>query len=475
MSLRVPRGWWLVPGLLAACAPRAQGRYDRDQLAERLADAETPPGLVIGEFALASPAVIDGDTIKVVGIEGTLRLLAIDTEETFKSDADRRAYDKGFEAYLADKQADHDRPIKAATPLGMDAKHWAEAFFEDVDRVKLERDHPKELRGRYGRLLAYVMVQKDGRWLNYNVECVRAGMSPYFSKYGYSRRFHEQFVQAQAEARAAGRGIWDPQLEHYRDYDLRLRWWNARAEVIADFESQAEGQDHFIALTNWDSMQRLEALEGEPVVLLATIGEIHPRQGKRPARVMLSRRMFDDLPLVFFDDQVLASSDAEEARGEFVRVQGTVSRYVFRERRPRRRSDEPPPSQLQVRIDEPEQISFIDTRPAHLAPDPSPTEPAAARPAARPDGDEPSSSDGTEAKAPAPAEASVPAEASAPAESAPDAPSSPAAPAHDDDAPAEAPLPEPAPSPEPEPPEAIEPEAPAAPTSSPSLGSHPGS
>ncbi|MCB9717141.1 MAG: thermonuclease family protein [Myxococcales bacterium] len=377
-----------------ACAQPAPARYDRDLLAARLASAEIPPGLVIGEFRLASPAVVDGDTIKVVGIEGTLRLLGIDTEETFKSDKDRRAYDEGFEIYLAKKQEGHDRPIKAATPMGMEAKHWAEDFFEGVTTVRLERDHPKELRGRYGRLLAYVMVEKDGRWLNYNVEAVRAGMSPYFSKYGYSRRFHDEFVQAQAEAQANRRGIWDPKTEHYPDYDLRLRWWDSRAEVIARFEEQARGREDWLVLTNWDSMDRLAEHEGDEVVVLATVGDIRPREGKRPARVMLSRRMFSDLPLIFFDDEVLDACRIEEARGEFVQVRGTVSRYVFRSRKKRRNAEgDEAPSQLQIQIKRPEQVTFVDTRPVLIAaghepeipePQPQPIDPDAPPPAPEP-------------------------------------------------------------------------------------------
>ncbi len=363
-----------LPCLLLGCATEALGRYDRDQLATALA-APAPTataGLVVGEFLLQSPAVVDGDTIKVVGIDGTLRLLAIDTEETFKSEKDRRAYQEGFDVYMAKKQAGHSTPVKAATPLGTDAKHWAEDFFEGVRTVRIERDHPKELRGRYGRLLAYVMVEKQGKWLNYNVECVRAGMSPYFTKYGYSRRFHQEFVDAQLEARAAGRGIWDPALEHYRDYDERLRWWDARADAVAAFEEEAQGRDNWIALTNWDAMDRLAALEGEEVVVLATVGEVRPREGKRPARVMLSRRMFSDLPLIFFDDDVLEASHIEDARSEYVRVQGTVSRYVFRTKRSRVRKDEEPPSQLQIQVRRPEQIAFVDTRSALTRPAPRP-------------------------------------------------------------------------------------------------------
>ena len=353
--------------LAAACASEPPGRYDRDQLAATLADPKLEPGIFVGDFVLKSPGIVDGDTIKVEGIEGSLRLLGLDAEETFKSDADRRAYDEGFDEYYAKKREGHSGPVKVATPLGMDAKHFAEEFFEGVRTVRIERDHPKELRDRYDRLLTYVLVERDGRFVNYNVECVRAGMSPYFSKYGYSRRYHQDFVEAQAEAQRAQRGIWDPALEHYPDYAQRLRWWDARAEVVAAFEQEAAGRENWISLTHWDAMERLAELEGEEVVVLSTVGDVRPRQGKRPARVALSRRMFDDLPLIFFDDEVLARSHVEDAKGEFVRVQGTVSRYVFKGKRTRAGKHEEPRSQLQIQIRRPEQITFVDTRASRFA------------------------------------------------------------------------------------------------------------
>lgn len=356
--------------LAAACASEPQGRYDREQLAATLADPKTEPGIFVGNFVLKSPGIVDGDTIKVEGVEGSLRLLGLDAEETFKSDADRRAYDEGFATYYAKKREGHAGPVKVATPLGMDAKHFAEEFFEGVRSVRIERDHPKELRDRYDRMLVYVLVEKDGRWVNYNVECVRAGMSPYFTKYGYSRRYHQDFVEAQAEAQRDQRGIWDPKLEHYPDYAQRLRWWDARAEVVAAFEQEAAGRENWISLTHWDAMERLAELEGEEVVVLSTVGDVRPREGKRPARVALSRRMFDDLPLIFFDDEVLARSHVADAKGEYVRVQGTVSRYVFRSKRKRGREGqaaEEPRSQLQIQIRRPEQITFVDTRASRFA------------------------------------------------------------------------------------------------------------
>lgn len=384
-------------GLLAACASEPQGRYDRERLATTLSAPAATTGLVLGEFLLQSPGIVDGDTIKVVGIEGSLRLLGLDSEETFKSDAKRRAYEEGFAKYLAKEQEGRESPVKIPTPLGMDAKHWAEDFFEGVRTVRVERDHPKELRDRYDRLLAYVLVEKDGRWLNYNVEHVRAGMSPYFSKYGYSRRYHADFVEAQAEAQAAERGIWDPALEHYQDYDVRLRWWDARAEVVAAFEAEAEGREHWVNLTHWDALERLDALEGEEVVVLSTVGDVRPREGKRPARVMLSRRMFSDFPLIFFDDEVLARSGIAEASGEFVRVQGTVSRYEFSTRRSRAGKDEEPRSQLQIQVRRAEQITFVETRPwrtnGDAAEPPTPAEPVPAAPVVEPEPVEPATTE----------------------------------------------------------------------------------
>ena len=41
-----------------------------------------------------------------------------------------------------------------------------------------------------------------GEWVNYNLECVKAGYTPYFVKYGRARRFHKEFVEAQDQARA---------------------------------------------------------------------------------------------------------------------------------------------------------------------------------------------------------------------------------------------------------------------------------
>lgn len=346
--------------VLVACGQSAQqtapGRYDRQQLERTLASEEPPAGVLIGEFLLQNKGVVDGDTIKVVGLDASLRLIGLDCEETFKSDKAWRAYEVGFDEYLRNEQKKTPRPVKVATPLGMDAKKFALDFFDDVTEVRLERDHPKDVRDRYNRHLAYVFAKKGGKWVNYNLECIRAGMSPYFDKYGRATRFHEAFVAAQDEARRAGRGIWDPTKEHYRDYDARLAWWGARAAFVTEFQKEAETRDDLITLTHWDSLDRLAGYLGDEVEILATVGDIRMGSGGAPTRVMLARRMFSDFALIFFDDEVFSASRIAEAKGEFVRVRGTVSEYEFKGKRGRAGE-----KQLQIVVKRAEQVSFVDT------------------------------------------------------------------------------------------------------------------
>lgn len=333
----------LVP---LACA-NPDLRFDRAEL------DRSDAGLVLGVYPLKKNAIIDGDTIKVDGLDASLRLLGIDAEETFKSEKSWREFEVGWEKYLANKQGDSNRPIKVPTPMGMAAKYWTQEFFAGVTNVRIERDHPKEIRDAYNRFLAYVFVERDGKWVNFNVEIVRAGMSPYFPKYGYSRRFHDEFIAAQDEARMAQRGIWADDAQGYRDYDLRLEWWTARAEFVKQFDIDAEQDPSLIILTRWDSLAVLEQHLGEEVEVLGAISDI--RQGERgPKRVLLSRRMFADFPLIFWEDDVFEESGIERFKSEFVRVRGVVTSYT--DRRSGRR-------QLQIEVRDPIQVRLPEYDP----------------------------------------------------------------------------------------------------------------
>ncbi len=261
--------------------------------------------------------------------------------------------------------------------MGDYAKVWADQWFEGVDKVRLERDHPAEIRDRYNRYLAYVLANKHGHWLNYNVEAVRAGMAPYFPKYGQSRLYHKDFVAAEAEAKAAQRGIWQPGALAYDDYPEREAWWAARGEFVAAFRAEAEGgngKPNYIDLTHWDALSQLEALVGKEVVILATVGDVTIGE-KGPTRVTLSRAQRSDFPLIFFDRDVFGTSGIAEWKGEWVTVTGTPSFYENKHTHKK---------QLQIVIDRASQITLSPV-PGLTKPTLPTTTPTVSDPATAPD------------------------------------------------------------------------------------------
>lgn len=313
---------------LAAChTTKESKRFTRDETSALLKKLEVV-SLELGEFPFDGPsAVIDGDTVRVKGLQASLRLLAVDTEETFKKDHEREAFAAGWEDYKKKMRGSSARPVKMATPAGEDAKAYAKEFFEGVSEVRLERDHPGEIRDFYGRYLAYLFAKKHGQWVNYNVEAVRAGHSPYFTKYGRSRRFHREFLEAQNEAREAQRGIWKPGAMHYDDYDERLRWWNEREAAISRFErEQAQKPDSHIALTRWDALLKLEQRLGQEVTVLGAVQDVIQRENG-PAVVKLARTRTQNFDIVFWDRDVLLNTGLQFKRGEYVQVRGVVQKY----------------------------------------------------------------------------------------------------------------------------------------------------
>ncbi len=93
------------------------------------------------------------------------------------------------------------RGDRSAMHFGPEASEFARRLLEGRDvHLTLVRDRT---RGKYGRLLAYVFVDE----VNVNLELVRLGWTPFYTKYGRGR-FAAQFEAAEVAARAAGLGIW---------------------------------------------------------------------------------------------------------------------------------------------------------------------------------------------------------------------------------------------------------------------------
>lgn len=172
--------------------------------------------------------VVDGDTIKVRidDREESIRFICLDTEESY-------------------------RGSKPVTRAGILASKWVKAYFGADDdgipigdvRVDIEFDTNDPLkvclrkhRGNYGRLIAY--IYKAGEPQNANLRIVHEGWSPYFVKYGRSRLYHQQFIDAEIDAQAQGRGIWDPETNgsgNRRDYAGLIPWWHLRESVVQDY------------------------------------------------------------------------------------------------------------------------------------------------------------------------------------------------------------------------------------------------
>lgn len=126
--------------------------------------------------------VVDGDTIKVdkEGKTETVRIIGIDTPET----------------------VDPRKPVQC---FGREASAKAHELL-DGQRVRLTPDLTQDSRDRYGRLLAYV-DREDG--LDYGLWMISNG---YAHEYTYHLPYQRQaaYRAAEAEARAAERGLWAP-------------------------------------------------------------------------------------------------------------------------------------------------------------------------------------------------------------------------------------------------------------------------
>jgi len=192
--------------------------------------------------------VIDGDTLEVEldGAPTTLRLLSVDTEEKITGRVS-------------------DSTTKPETVFGEQTAQWARAFFAELGRpARVGLAFPEGRRlDAFGRLLAHVLLP-DGR--DFNLLLVAEGRSPYFDKYGHSLVAHAAFVRAQAAARAAELGIWNPATNRaktpgapsvLRPYERLLPWWEARAQAIDGFRALAgRGEDAPVSAEDAAALRR---------------------------------------------------------------------------------------------------------------------------------------------------------------------------------------------------------------------------
>ncbi|WP_158542283.1 thermonuclease family protein [Lujinxingia litoralis] len=275
---------------------------------------------------LRKNGVVDGDTLRLVGFDESVRLLCLDTEEVLRGEELQRAQ-ADWESYQRERKGQGRFTRSYGTFVGNQAKEWAREFFAGRDEVFVEYASEVHTRGFFGRHLGYVWVREPGGdWLNYNVEAVRAGWSPYATEYGRCDPYHEAFEEAQRQAQAAGRGIWKPGQRGYDDYPQRFEEWAPRARQIGLFRERLADHPHVVELGTDDAMGRLRQRTGERVVVFGAVDRYSPRG--RPPKLYLSHRYREELmiqapgPVKFGD---MKKGDFEKR--EFVYVEGEVAMF----------------------------------------------------------------------------------------------------------------------------------------------------
>ena len=148
------------------------------------APAAQASAFLVGEFHLAKDGVVDADTLRLVE-GGSVRVMGIDAEETFKDPAHVVAAERDFDAYAKAMRGDEPRPVKYGTPMGEAAAVYVRTLLRGVKRLQLERDEAGARdRDSFGRRLSYVFFERGGRRYHLAEELVRGGWAPYFVKYG---------------------------------------------------------------------------------------------------------------------------------------------------------------------------------------------------------------------------------------------------------------------------------------------------
>lgn len=285
--------------------------------------------LLIGEFYVTS--IIDGDTFKFEKLDKSARLLCIDTEETFKGvNAEQRTSEISinWDELYRNKRKYGNKPIKIESPFGFETMIWTKNLFKDVVYVRLELDETSKSIDFYGRHLVYVIaIKSDESEFNYSIECVRQGYSPYFNKYGNSKRFHEEFAEAQNYAKNNKLGIWSNEELCYPDYEERLSWWNKRADALTTFETKYFRKPGYFSILDENDFNSLNSKIGEEIIIFGSLNQIMDK--KDPYLLRFSHNKGKHFDVVLFPENyyLLEELNLTNLEGEYIYVKGTLIEY----------------------------------------------------------------------------------------------------------------------------------------------------
>ncbi len=203
--------------------------------------------------------IVDGDTI-VINYKGKnekVRLLCVNTPESVHPDK------------------------KQNIPMGKVASDYTK---KRLNGKYVDLEFEGAFRGRYGRLLAHVIV--DGA--NFNLELVRQGLSPYYTKYGLSEKYDQEFREAERYARKHNLNIWgDPQLSQ-KYLRLKSKWGQYRSKVSSPAGTVQTKEWKYVASKNSKVFHRLDCKWAKRISPKNAIGfknrEEAIRSGRRPCR-----------------------------------------------------------------------------------------------------------------------------------------------------------------------------------------------
>ena len=284
-----------------------------------------PPHLDLGTFTIGPEGVTDGDSIRIPTV-GAVRVLGVDCEEVFHGRALREAAERDFAAYARARRSDAPHPVKYGTPAGEAATVATRELMRAAGRIRLERDSAEAADlDAHGRTLAHVVLLGPEGAILLSEALIAEGHSPYFVKYGRSRRYDTRLARAERSARERRVGIWgDAGPDHYPDYEERLVWWHARAAQVDRWRAQPEAPDR-VHLEAVDADERLRALVGQDATVF---GLLQGRKDEGTPRILwlrhVGRRGF---ALVFFDLPVWDAIDDVAVGSRFLTVTGPVSLY----------------------------------------------------------------------------------------------------------------------------------------------------
>lgn len=284
---------------------------------------------VIGEFTVQK--ILDGDTFRFEGLDKSTRLTGIDTEETWKdADAEMKVNDIAgrWLEYYAHKKDSSSKPAKIESPFGYDTWQWTKVLFKDVVKVRLEIDDFKRIIDMYNRQLVYIIaIKEDGTEFNYNIECVKQGYSPYFSKYGYVARFDKEFKSAQEYAQKNKLGIWSGKELCYPDYAERLDWWNKRGDQIKRFETEYAGKPGYYSMLDISDYKNILAHVGDTITIFGNITRVVTDNNPQIAKIEINE--FDTIDLVFFKKnfELMKELKIVDPKGYYMYIKGQLTEY----------------------------------------------------------------------------------------------------------------------------------------------------